>query len=153
MTNRTPATETIKASEARQQWSALLNEIFRGDKRVVVEKNGIPVIALISAKDFKSFQRHDRQQRERFRILEQMSEPFKDVPPEEIEREVARAIQEVREEGRRARQQREELTSVLDRMRDAFRDLTPDEIEQEFDRVVLEVRDANHASSPIPSRS
>lgn len=153
MENQEPVTETIKASEARQQWSALLNEVFRQEKRVVIEKNGTPVMALISADDFRSFQNYDRRQRERLRILEQMNEPFKDVTTEEIEREVARAIQEVREESRRAKQQRQELAGVLDRMRDAFRDLSPDEIEREFDRVVLEARDNSRASIPLPSRS
>ena len=36
----------------------------------------------------------------RFRVLAQMREPFADVPCEEIEREVARAIAEVRREMR-----------------------------------------------------
>lgn len=153
MADYVPVTETIKASEARQQWSALLNEVFRKEKRVIVEKNGTPLVALISASDFQRFQHHDRKQRERIEILERMSEPFKDVSPEEIEREVARAIQEVREEGRRAKQQRQELAEVLDRMRVAFRDLSPDEIAKEFDRVVMEERANRQTSAELASRS
>jgi prevent-host-death family protein len=46
-------TKTIKASEARQQFSQLLNEVFRRETRVIVEKSGIPVAAIVSAEDFK----------------------------------------------------------------------------------------------------
>jgi prevent-host-death family protein len=52
-----PMTKTIKASEARQQFSKVLNEVFRGESRVVVEKSGIPVAAIISASDFKRLAR------------------------------------------------------------------------------------------------
>ena len=50
--------------------------------------------------------RHGREDRmvaklhERFRLLEEMREPFKDVPSEDIEREATRAIAEVRREMR-----------------------------------------------------
>ena len=46
-----PMTKTIKASVARQQFSQLLNDVFRGKIRVVVEKSGIPVAAIISANE------------------------------------------------------------------------------------------------------
>ena len=50
----------------------------------------------------------DVERQERLRILARMREPFKDVPHEEVEREVARAIAEVRremrDEARRSRQ-------------------------------------------------
>ena len=42
----------------------------------------------------------DESRQERFKILAEMREPFADVPCEEIEREVARAIAEVRREKR-----------------------------------------------------
>ena len=40
-------TQVMKASEARAQWSQLLNKVFRSQTRVVVEKSGIPVAAVI----------------------------------------------------------------------------------------------------------
>lgn len=42
--------------------------------------------------------------RDPFAVLDEMRDAFKDVPPEEIEREVANAIQEVREEAREAQE-------------------------------------------------
>jgi prevent-host-death family protein len=96
-------TKTIKASEARQQFSQLLNEVFRRESRVLVEKSGIPVAAIISAKDLQLLARLEAERSRDFAILDEMREAFKDVPPEEIEREVARALSQVREENRMKR--------------------------------------------------
>jgi len=100
MKERNPMTQTMKASEARQRWSAILNKVFRGETRVLVEKSGVPVAAIISADDLERFQRLEEQRGERYRVLEEMRKAFKDQPLEEIEQEVARAIAEVRAERR-----------------------------------------------------
>jgi prevent-host-death family protein len=103
MHEREPMTKTMKASEARQQFSQLLNEVFRGEARVIVEKSGIPVAAIVSAEDFKQISRIEDERRRDFAILDIMREAFKDVPAEEIEREVSRALREIREENRKQR--------------------------------------------------
>jgi prevent-host-death family protein len=94
-------TKTIKASDARQQFSRLINDIFRQENRVLIEKSGIPVAAIISAKDFTRLARLEAERNRDFAILDEMRDAFKDVPPEEIELEVARALSEVRKEKRR----------------------------------------------------
>ena len=99
-----PMTKTIKASEARQQFSQLLNEVFRRETRVLVEKSGIPVAAIISAEDFKRLARLEQERAERFKILDEIGAAFKDVPAEEIEREVKRAITQVRQQNRQREQ-------------------------------------------------
>jgi prevent-host-death family protein len=98
-----PSTRTVKASEARQQWSQLLNSVFRREARVVVEKSGIPVAALISITDLEWLERFQARRARDFAILEESQAAFKDVPPDEIEREVAKAIAEVRAENRERR--------------------------------------------------
>ena len=47
----------------------------------------------------------DRDREERFAVLDRIGEAFRDVPDEEIEREVAKAIAEVRAENRRRESQ------------------------------------------------
>ena len=106
MAEREPMTRTINVTEARQKWSELLNKVFRSRSRFIVEKSGIPVAAIISAQDLERFNRWEARRQERFKVLEEMGEPFKDVPPEEIEREVTKALTEVREEMREERRQR-----------------------------------------------
>jgi len=100
MAEREPMTQIINVTEARQRWSQLLNQVFRSETRVVVEKSGIPVAAIISAKDLERFNRLEAQRAERFKVLDEMREAFKDVSAEDIEREVAKALAEVREERR-----------------------------------------------------
>src|SRR3989338_1315503 len=94
-------TQTMKASEVRQQWSQLLNKVFRDKTRVVVEKSGIPVAAVISAEDLQRFTQMEEQRARRFEVLDRIGEAFKDVPEKEIDRKVRRAINEVRAEKRK----------------------------------------------------
>lgn len=92
------STETIAASDARQHFAKLLNRVFRERTRIVVEKSGIPVAVLVPTEDLERLNRFDRERAERFALLDEMREPFRDVPPEEIEREVDQALAEVRAE-------------------------------------------------------
>ncbi len=105
MGERRPMTQTIKASEARQHWSELLNKVFRKETRVIVEKSGIPVAAIVSAEDLERLTRFEQERQERFKALNEIGEAFKDVPPEELEQEVTRAINSVRQENREREQQ------------------------------------------------
>jgi len=93
-------TQVMKASEVRAQWSQLLNKVFRDKTRVVVEKSGIPVAAVISAEDLQRFTQMEEQRARRFKVLDRIGEAFKDVPEKEIDREVKKAISEVRAEKR-----------------------------------------------------
>lgn len=109
MREREPMTQTINASDARQQWSRILNQVFRGETRVLVEKSGIPVAAIISAEDLVTFKKLEAYRREQFKALEDTWEAFQDVPPEEIEQEVTRALAQVRE--KRRQQKRSESSA------------------------------------------
>jgi len=93
-------TQVMKASEVRAQWSQLLNKVFRDKTRVVVEKSGIPVAAVISAEDLQRFTQMEEQREKRFKALDKMRDAFKNVSPEEIDREVKKAISQVRAENR-----------------------------------------------------
>lgn len=102
MREHEPMTQTVKASAARQQWSQLLNKVFRGETRVIVEKSGIPVAALISAEDLTILTSLEAERRQRFKALEETWETFKDVPPEDVEQEVAKALAQVRKKRQKA---------------------------------------------------
>jgi len=86
----------MKASEARQQWAQVLNKVFKGQTRVVVEKSGIPVAAVISTQDLKRLTQLEKQREDRFKALDRMREAFKNVPAEVLELETEKAIAEVR---------------------------------------------------------
>ena len=96
-----PPTQTIAASEARQRWAELLNQVFRREARVIIEKSGLPAATLISADDLARLIRFDEERATRFRALDASRAAFAGVPDDEIEREVARAVDEARAEIRR----------------------------------------------------
>ncbi len=89
-------TQAMKASEVRMQWGKLLTKVFTNQTRVVVEKSGIPVAAVISVDDLKRLTQLEKQRNERFKALDRMRDAFKDVPPKEAEREINRAITQIR---------------------------------------------------------
>jgi prevent-host-death family protein len=92
-----PMTQTITASRARQEWSKILNKVFREEIRIVVEKSGIPVAAIISTEDLKRLDQLEKERAERFRILDKVKAAFKDIPEAEIEKETDKALSRVRQ--------------------------------------------------------
>jgi PHD/YefM family antitoxin component YafN of YafNO toxin-antitoxin module len=95
-----PATQTMTAAEVQQHWSQTLDQVARHEARVIVERDGRQVAALISARDLARPRRYDEQRAEDFKVLDRIGAAFADVPDEELEREVAKALAEVRAEMR-----------------------------------------------------
>lgn len=93
-----PETQTLTAMDARQQWSKLLDKVSRHEARVIVEQEGVPVAAIISAQDLERFQWLEAERQRDLATLRASQEGFKDASPDEIEREVAKALAEVRAE-------------------------------------------------------
>jgi prevent-host-death family protein len=90
-------TQTINASTARQEWNKILNKVFREETRIVVEKSGIPVAAIISAEDLKRLDRLEKERSDRFRVLDEIKASFRDIPESEIENETDQALTRVRQ--------------------------------------------------------
>jgi prevent-host-death family protein len=91
-----PATETVNASDARQQLPTHLKRVFHREARVLIEKSGIPVAAIVSASDLARLERLDKESEADFAIIEKMRKAFDGIPAEEIERETDRALERVR---------------------------------------------------------
>ena len=101
MREREPMTQTMKASQARQEFSQLLNKVFRRETRVVVEKHGIPVAAIISAQDLERFTELEAERQARFQVLDEIHARNRDQDPDEVERDVAEEIAAMRGERRK----------------------------------------------------
>jgi len=97
MAERPPVMETINASQVRKEWSQLINQVFRGETRVLVEKSGIPVAAIISAADLERLRQLEEEHARRFAVLERTWAAFQDVPIKEIEEQITQAVQQVRQ--------------------------------------------------------
>jgi hypothetical protein len=104
MLKQEPTTQTMKLSDVEACLSSLVDAISRQQTRILIETDGVPVAALISIEDLQQLVILDEERAERWQILEAMRAPFRGVPTEEIEREAAKAIAEVRAERRAARE-------------------------------------------------
>ena len=100
MAQTNPTIETVNASDARQNFSQLLNRVFRGETRILVEKSGLPVAAIVSADDLQRLADFDAKRVEQAGLFKRMRAAFSDVPEEQIATDVSRVIADVRQRER-----------------------------------------------------
>jgi prevent-host-death family protein len=100
--NARPRTDNpnLKASQARQEFSQVLNKVFRRETRVIVEKSGIPVAAIISAEDLERLTQMEAERQKRFRVIDEIHARNRNTVPDEVERDVADEITAMRAEQR-----------------------------------------------------
>ena len=92
MREQEPMTQTMTISAVKNQLSRVVNRVYRKETRVLVEKSGIPVAAVVSADDLARLQHLDRVWDEGSRALERVSAAFADVPVDELEATIAQII-------------------------------------------------------------
>jgi|SRR6476469_586379 len=90
----------MKASDARAQWSHVLNKVARRETRVVVEKSGVPVAAIISADDLERLNRMEQEREARWDAWQEIAARNAEEDPEAVERFVLDEIQAMRAEKR-----------------------------------------------------
>jgi prevent-host-death family protein len=88
--------KVLKASDVRQRWSEVVNEVARDKTRVIVEKSGVPVAGVVSPQDLEWLQERDRRMAELRETMDELRQALGDVPPEEFNRAVDRAVEESR---------------------------------------------------------
>ena len=116
MSRRDHATKIIKISALKTSLSRVVNAVSSDEARVLVEKNGVPVAAIVSVSDLRKLVdierlNRDQEDEDPWAVVDRMREAFKDVPDEEIERETDRIIARIRAENRAARE-REALAAA-----------------------------------------
>lgn len=102
MREQQPITQTINATDIRARWSTVVNQVARKQTRILVEKSGVPVAAIVSADDLVQLHVLEEQRAERRRILATMRERFADRTEEQIAAEVARVVAQEREASHQA---------------------------------------------------
>ena len=105
MTKNERTTQTMTATDARQHFASAINQVARHETEIIVEKSGVPVAAIVSIEDYRRLKDQDAQRARRFKIMDEVRAAFADVPPEELEREAKKALDEVRAEMRAEREQ------------------------------------------------
>ncbi len=96
MREQEPMTQTMKISDVKSKLSSLVNEVYRKETRVLVEKSGIPVAAIISADDLTRLAQLEQERAQRFEVIDRVRDAFRDVPAEQIEQETDRIIAGIR---------------------------------------------------------
>ena len=86
-------TKTIPAVEARVHLGELMKRSFKKGERFIVEKSGIPMIAILNANEYIQI---IQEREERFKILNRIKAKLPDIPAEEAEKDVLKAIQAIR---------------------------------------------------------
>ncbi len=83
----------IGSKEARQRFSDLIGQVHYGGQVVIIERAGKPMAALIP---LEMYERMVAEREARFKILDDLRARRPGLSPEEVEREVAAALQAVR---------------------------------------------------------
>lgn len=85
--------ERIGVREARNNFSDLLGNVHYGGQVVIVERSGKPMVAVIPV---QVYQQVIAEREARFQILDHIRGRAPDLPVEEVERDVAKAVAAVR---------------------------------------------------------
>ncbi|HET8524569.1 MAG TPA: type II toxin-antitoxin system prevent-host-death family antitoxin [Thermomicrobiales bacterium] len=98
----TPPETTVELTDNGLQLSQAIDRVVRGEARIVVEKRGLPVAAIISSEEYRRLvagERDPNADREKlYEAFARFSDSFANVPEEELERELEKAQAEVRAE-------------------------------------------------------
>jgi hypothetical protein len=97
-------TEIIELPDAEQEFGRVVAQVSGSGTRFLVENNGVTVAAVISATELDRLDRLDAEREDDFAIFDEIGAAFRGVDPEEIEREAAKAVAEVRAEMRAERE-------------------------------------------------
>ncbi len=97
-----PVEKIMNVSDTKQQLSRVVNSVARGETRVVVEKSGLPVVAIISIEEYRRLQSNDESRSIRRQRLADafasFSDGFNDVSDPEIDQVLAELKKEIRVE-------------------------------------------------------
>jgi prevent-host-death family protein len=98
MAKQNPVTETMTSSEVRHQFADTINRVAKDETRVIVEKNGVPVAAIVPIRDLRRISQIDLDDMEAWELINEVRSKFQGVSNEELEREALKAVAEVRAE-------------------------------------------------------
>ena len=89
--------ETMSVSESRKQYSEILNRVYREKEQVVIEKNGIPVAAIVPMSVVRDAKMTEERRAAALSSLREVQEAFAGIPQDELERELEAALAEAKE--------------------------------------------------------
>lgn len=104
--SQSPKIETMTVSEARSTFSETLNRVYRGDARVSVEKNGIPIGGIVSARDLHALKRLDElRELSRKAFGDDIQARFDETPEGDLVRQITEALAQVKQNRRNSQRE------------------------------------------------
>lgn len=85
--------KVIPAVEARVHLGEIMKRSFKNGECFIVEKAGIPMIAILNAAEYT---RLIQEREEQFKIFEKIRLKVPDMPAEEVEKDASKAIKAIR---------------------------------------------------------
>ena len=98
MAEHEPRTQTVDVTDAQRDFKPLVKRVSKLETRVLVEEDGLPVAALVSPSDLDELTLLDGYRRDPWSVVDDIHADNRDKDPDEVERDVAEAIAEVRAE-------------------------------------------------------
>jgi len=93
--------KTIDFKDATKKIQQLLEEMTEKDNQYIIKSNGQNIAVLLSYNDYQAYtayqKRKEKSKKRFFEIVDQIRERNKDVPYEQIEKDVAQAVSEVKQ--------------------------------------------------------
>jgi len=81
--------ERMGAREARNSFSHLLGSVHYSGQVVIVERSGRPMVAIVP---IELYQQMVAERQARFQVLDRVRSRLPEVPPQQVEQDVAEAI-------------------------------------------------------------
>jgi len=88
----------VGAREARNDFAELLGKVHYGRQSVIIERSGKPMAAMIP---IDLYEQMVTEREARFRVVDQVRSRVSELPPEEVEADVAEAVAAVRADAAR----------------------------------------------------
>ena len=96
--------DAMSVTDIRANFSAVVNEVYREGNRVVIEKDGWPVAAIVSRSDLQYLHNRDAERTAAWHRLNTLRATLPETSDEELMREALAAVREVREDAALERQ-------------------------------------------------
>ena len=64
MASKQRTAQTMTATDARQHFASTINQVARQEAEIIVEKNGVPVAAIVSIDDYRRMKDQDARRAE-----------------------------------------------------------------------------------------
>jgi prevent-host-death family protein len=90
-------TETMNAEDSRKQFSEILNRVQRDNERIIVEKDGVPVAAIVPMSVLQADEERERARQQALTSLQEVQAAFAGIPEDELERELEMALTEAKQ--------------------------------------------------------